>query len=362
MTLEQLGWNLFFEKKFEEYKEQGFCAARVAREHKNLYWLFTEAGEEMAILSDKLFMNAFTSIELPAVGDWVVYDRKPDFERLFIEGILPRQSKFSRKGKNTYGRNYTKDGTSDEQIISANIDTVFLVISLDRDFNQRKIERYLTLIWDSCSNPVIILNKADQCEDIEYYRSEAEAVAMGIPIHIVSALENTGIDELLPFIETGKTITFIGSSGTGKSSIINRIMGEERQYVSHVREGDNRGRHTTTSREMIFTPNGSIIIDNPGMRDIQLSVSEETLDRTFSDIAELILQCKFRNCRHETEPGCAIREAIENGELSQERYESYQKMQREVRFQEKRKKQREKFIENARSQQRVQGIKIKKHR
>ena len=362
MKLEEFGWNSYFEERYEEYKEEGLIIARVAWEQKNLYGIFTESGEEQAILSDSLFMNAFSSIELPAVGDWILCRRKEDFDKLFIERILPRRSKFSRKGKNTYGRNYQKEGSSDEQIISANIDTVFLVVSMDRDFNLRKIERYLTLIWDSGSNPVIILNKADQCDYPQWYFTETESVSLGIPVHVVSALKNEGITELEKYLQSGKTVTLIGSSGAGKSSIINCIIGEEKQYVSYLREGDKRGRHTTTTREMIIITGGGILIDNPGMRDIQLSVSETTLDRTFYDIVELEKQCRFRNCEHDTEPGCAIKQAIEDGELEAERFENYQKLQREVRFQERRNKQRQKFIDNARSQQKHQDIKIKKHR
>ena len=362
MKLEEFGWNSYFAEKYEDYKEEGLIIARVAREQKNLYGIFTESGEEQAILSDSLFMSSFSSIELPAVGDWVLCRQQQDFDKLFIEKILPRRSKFSRKGKNTYGRNYQKEGSSDEQIISANIDTVFLVISMDRDFNLRKIERYLTMIWDSGSNPVIILNKADQCDDPQWYADETESVSLGIPVHVVSALKNEGIMELQKYLQNGKTVTLIGSSGAGKSSIINCLMGEEKQYVSYVREGDKRGRHTTTTREMIILESGGILIDNPGMRDIQLSVNETTLDRTFYDIVELEKKCKFRNCKHDTEPGCAVRQAIEDGELEAERFENYQKLLREVRFQERRNKQRKKFIDNARSQQKHQGIKIKKHR
>lgn len=362
MKLEELGWNSFFAEKYEAYKVAGLVAARVAKEQKNLYSVFTESGEKQAILSDQLFMNAFSNTELPAVGDWVLCRHQDNYGKLFIERILPRQSKFSRKGKNTYGRNYQKEGSSDEQIISANIDTVFLVISMDRDFNLRKVERYLTLIWDSGSNPVIVLNKADEADDPDWFREETEKVSLGIPVHVVSALKKEGIDELRQYLQPGKTVTLIGSSGVGKSSIINCLTGAESQYVSYVRKGDKRGRHTTTTREMILLPDGGILIDNPGMRDIQLSVSETTLDRTFNDIVELEHKCKFRNCKHDTEPGCAIKQAIADGELEAERFESYQKLQREVRFHEKRNKQRQKFIDNARSQQRVQGIKIKKHR
>jgi len=362
LSLEELGWNDFFAEKSAMYIDKGWSAGRIAREQKNMYWLFSENAEEPAMMSDKLFMSIFSSVELPAVGDWVLFRREENFEKVIIEAILPRMNKFSRKGKDSFGRNYSKRGSSDEQVISANIDTVFMVMSLDRDFNLRKLERYLALIWDCGSNPVIVLNKADQCEDVENYLEEAEAVAQGMPVHVVSALENTGIDELLKYIESGKTVTFVGSSGVGKSSIINRIVGEEKQYVSYVREGDKRGRHTTTTREMILLNSGGILIDNPGMRDIKLAVNEETLDRTFSDITELFSQCKFRNCRHETEPGCAVIAAIESGELSAERYENYLKLQREVKFFEKRKKQRDLFIYNAQSQQRVLDVRIKKHR
>ena len=218
MSLEELGWNDYFAEKSVAYNDKGWNAGRIAREKKNLYWLYSENGEEMAIMSDKLFLSIFSSVELPAIGDWVLFRREDNFEKVIIETILPRKSKFSRKGKDSYGRNYCKDGSSDEQIISANIDTVFLVMSLDRDFNLRKLERYLALIWDSGSNPVIVLNKADQCSEVEYFLEEAKSVIQGMPVHVISALENYGIEELLKYIEPGKTITFVGSSGVGKSA------------------------------------------------------------------------------------------------------------------------------------------------
>lgn len=362
VNLYDLGWNKFFEACMKDYEHENYSPGRIAKEFKNLYWIYSEKGEEQAILSDKLFMSIFSNVELPAVGDWVVFSRKDNFEKLVIEKVLPRQTKFSRKGKNTYGRNFSKEGSSEEQIISANVNTVFLVMSLDRDFNERKLERYLTLVWDSGSEPVIVLNKADQCDNTGEYKARAENVSCGVPVLITSAENNEGIDELRKYIIPGKTITLTGSSGVGKSSLINCIAGEEKQYVSHVREGDKRGRHTTTNREMIILPEGGILIDNPGMRDIKLSVDEEILDKTFSDITELFTKCRFRNCRHETEPGCAVREALENGSLSYDRWENYLKLQREALHYTRRKKQREKFIDNARSMQKHKGLKIKKHR
>ncbi|MDD3051293.1 MAG: ribosome small subunit-dependent GTPase A [Candidatus Cloacimonetes bacterium] len=348
MNLSDLGWKDFFENSFSEYKTIGYQAGRVAFETKNKYLIFCENGEKEAILSDKLWKGAFYRSELPAVGDWVAFSEIENSEQVKIQAVLPRFSKFSRKAVNTYGRNFDKGGGSEEQIISVNVDTIFLVISMDRDFNLRKIERYLTMIWDSGANPVIVLNKSDLTSHPEEYINDVQAITMGLPVISMSAAQKNGIEKIIDHIQTGKTISLIGSSGVGKSTIINALLDEDKMYVSANRETDKRGRHTTTHRELILLPDGGILIDNPGMRDIKSIASEEALDETFSDVTELISQCRFKNCQHDTEPDCAVKEAIRIGTLSAERYESYLKLQREIAYYSKRKFFRKKYEESGR--------------
>lgn len=361
MNLFDLGWNEDLQKNLEKIEVKNVFPGRVIAEQKNLYDVLTDNGEFKAVLEDKLWFNAFDRLELPTVGDWVLLSEKDGLDQLKIYSIMERKSKLARHSIASHGRAIDKPGTSEEQLIAANIDTVILVIALDFDYNLRKIERYLTLIWDSGANPVIVLNKADECENPEELKAEVEAISYGIPVFTMSAKNGEGIEQLNEYLEKGKTITFIGSSGVGKSTIINQLAGEDLMETNEVREADRRGRHTTTHRQMIFLPQGGIVIDNPGMRDIKIIGTEETINQTFQDIVELQKYCKFRNCQHDTEPGCAIKEAIANGELSEKRYKSYLKLKREIKYLERRKKQRDLYHYNARSKQRVLGEKIKKH-
>jgi len=363
--IKDYGWNEFFETNFEKYKnneELNYQPARVTKESKNQYWLMTELGEVKAILSTKLFMDTFSRDQLPVVGDWVAVSILENSGENFIEAVLPRKTKLMRKGKDTFGRNYTKAGDTSIQIISSNIDTVFYVASLDdRDFNLTKIERYLMMLYESGAKPVLILNKKDLCPEYKYYIEEIKKVSSDLPVHAVSAVDFDGIDELYDYLEEGKTVSFIGSSGVGKSSIINALMDDESMFVSTIREDDKRGKHTTTHREMLLFPEGGILIDNPGIRDLKPVASVEALETTFDDIVELERQCKFSNCKHNSEPGCAVIEAIETEELDERRYENYLNLKRETEFFEKRAELREKFLEKAAKKEKKGGKKIKKH-
>lgn len=323
MNLELLGWESFFSKNFSSQFQDGYTVGRVAIEQKNTYILYTEFGELSAEVSGKMRHQASGRQDFPAVGDWVAFSRSGGESRAIIQKILPRKSKFSRK---------TVGAVTDEQIVATNIDTVFLVSGLDNDFNKRRIERYLILVWESGANPVIVLNKADLCDEVEQRQTEVETIASGVPIVVLSAVENKGLDGLIPYLGTGQTVALIGSSGVGKSTITNQLVGQDIQAVQSVRLGDNRGRHTTTHRELIILPSGGLLIDTPGMREIQMWGSADGLQETFADIESLGTLCRFRNCQHEQEPGCAVQQALFDGTLDEERLRNYQKLQQELNY------------------------------
>jgi ribosome biogenesis GTPase / thiamine phosphate phosphatase len=323
LKLEQLGWNSFFIKSFKQYDQEEFTVGRVILEHKHLYRIMTEYGELLGDLAGKLRFHAAGREDFPAVGDWVVIRPRVDEKKATIQAILPRKSKFSRK---------TAGEATEEQIVAANVDTVFLVSALNQDFNVRRIERYLIMAWESGANPVIILNKADLCPNVDDFVTEVESIAFGVPIHTISALHQDGLDVLNQYLLPGKTIALLGSSGVGKSTLMNRLLGKEEQKVQEVRAGDDRGRHTTTYRELFVLPSGACVIDTPGMRELQLWEGEAGFQETFEDIQELASQCYFRDCQHGSEPKCAVKAAIAAGTLTQDRYESYIKLQRELAF------------------------------
>ena len=361
-TIIDYGWDEFFEKSFEPYKALNCIPARVTKESINQYWLMTDEGEIKSILSTKFFMSTFGKEQLPVVGDWTAVKKPEGSEEYFIEGVLPRKTKLIRKGKDTFGRNFEKAGDGGIRIISSNIDTVFYVAAMDhRDFNLTKIERYIVMLHESGAEPVLILNKKDICPDYEDYIAQIKKISGDLPVYAVSAVDFDGIDGLLEYLKPGKTVSFIGSSGVGKSSIINALMGEDIMFVSDIRTADRRGKHTTTHREMLLFPEGGILIDNPGIRDLKPVASQEALENTFEDVVTLESQCRFSNCRHQTEPGCAINEALESGELTAKRYENYIKLKRESAFFEKRSKQREKFLQKAFEKEKQGAMKIKQH-
>ncbi|HEU5139422.1 MAG TPA: ribosome small subunit-dependent GTPase A [Bacillales bacterium] len=339
MNLKALGWNERLEEAFAAYKAEGFIAARVALEHKEMYQLYTESGETLGEITGNFRFRAYDREDYPAVGDWVAVKEQPGGQKASIYAILPRQSKFSRKAAGT---------DVSEQIIAANVNTVFLVNALNHDFNVRRIERYLTITWESGANPVIILSKADLCADIEEKIAEVETVAFGVPVHVISAARNEGLEELERYFQQNETVALLGSSGVGKSTLINRLYGEDIQSVKEIREDDGRGRHTTTHRELILLPGGGILIDTPGMRELQLWESEESLSHSFADIEELADQCRFRDCRHESEPGCAVKSAIEDGHLDESRFNNYLKLQRELAFLERKNNKKARLEEKER--------------
>jgi ribosome biogenesis GTPase len=328
-TLLEMGWCDFFEEQVEE-QDRDFIAARVAEENRGLYRILCRQGELQAELSGKMRHVTESRDGLPAVGDWVLTQTRPGEGRGTIQRVLRRKGKFSRK---VAGRK------TEEQIVAANVDVVFLVSSLNREFSARRMERYLTLAWDSGAKPVIVLNKADLCEDAEELRSQTEAVAMGARVVLTSATRGDGIEEMRALLRGGGegeqscvTAALLGSSGVGKSSLINALLGSVRLATQAVRDGDDRGRHTTTSRQLLLVPSGGVLIDTPGMRELQLWDAADGIGRTFGDIQELAASCKFRDCRHQGEPGCAVRAAVDRKILDAARVENFHKLEREERF------------------------------
>ena len=323
-NLEELGWDAYFREHFRLLEVPGSVPARVVSEEKRSYQVFSRDGELSVEISGKMRYLAETLDQYPAIGDWVVVKPQIEESKGVIHAILPRRSKFSRKAAGA---------RTEEQVVAANVDTVFIVSGLDggRNLNPRRIERYLTLAWNSGALPVIVLNKIDLCPDVDGCLRDVASVTSGVAVHPVSATERVGLDALWGYLTPGKTAAFLGSSGVGKSALINALLGVARQGVGQVRESDGKGRHTTSRRELILLPGGGAVIDTPGMREIQMWSDEDSPQQVFDDIEALAGGCRFTDCRHRTEPGCAIMASIESGELDVARLQSYRKLQRELR-------------------------------
>ncbi len=325
MSLESIGYNRQLAEALEELELQDAQSGRVVRQSAYSYRIQCENGEMAAEPTGKV-----KAADLPAVGDWVAVRPPATGEMGTILAILPRKSAFSRKSAGK---------TVNEQVVAANIDEVLIVTDLDQDFNLRRIERYITLVYNSGAGPVVVLNKTDLAADVETFITRTQAVSPGIPVYAVSAEENHGIEQLEVHLGYGKTVAFLGSSGVGKSTIINRLLGEDRMEVGEVRKADGKGRHTTTHRELVKLPGGGAVIDNPGMREIQVWGDEGGLADAFPEIDDLAAACRFRDCRHDSEGGCAVREVLDSGRLDTARFDSYMKLRAEFENLERRRSQ-----------------------
>jgi ribosome biogenesis GTPase len=322
MDLRQLGWTTFFAESFQPFAEDGFEAARVFIGHRCGYQLISARGELVAEVSGRFRHEAARPADFPAVGDWVAMAPVEGEAKAVIHAVLPRRTKFSRGAAGD---------RAEEQILASNIDDVFIVASLNAELNLRRIERYLTLAWESGANPVLILTKADLCDTLAEILPGVEEAARGVPVHAVSSVTGQGMDRLAAYLGRGRTVALLGSSGVGKSTLINHFFGEELLAIQPVREKDDKGRHTTTHRELIALPCGGLVIDTPGLRELQLWDGAEGVVDAFTDIESLARQCRFRDCGHMAEPGCAVRRAVESGALERARLESHQKLAHEAR-------------------------------
>ena len=299
-----------------QYPEQ--TVGRVTLQEKGMYRIRTAMGEQNALVSGKFQYDAQSASDYPAVGDYVTAGCAGG-DTAIIDQVLPRKSLFVRKAAGT---------SKAEQVVAANIDTVFLCMSLNNDFNLRRLERYLAVAWESGADPVVVLTKADLCANLAQKQREVEAITMGVDILTASAMEADGYRQIMSYVTEGRTVAFVGSSGVGKSTLINRLLGEERLATGGLRN-DNKGRHTTTHRELLFLPGGAMVIDTPGMRELSMWDTASGVEQTFTDIEALAAQCRFRNCSHTSEPGCAVRAAIRSGDLDGGHWLSYQKLKNE---------------------------------
>ncbi|WP_312701371.1 ribosome small subunit-dependent GTPase A [Sedimentibacter sp.] len=316
INMKEYGLSERFINESTLYENQSI--GRIASQDKGLYKLISENGELRAQISGKFRYNASGVSDYPAVGDFVIFDENEGGNAI-INYVLTRKSAFIRKAAGT---------SNNEQIVASNIDTVFICMSLNNDFNIRRLERYISVGWDSGATPVIVLTKADLCSDYDDIMKELEDIAIGIDIIVTSSLKDDVLS-VKKYIGEGQTIAFIGSSGVGKTTLINKLIGEEIFETRGLRN-DDRGRHTTTSRELILLPSGGVVIDTPGMRELGLEGAD--LSKAFADIDELSESCKFSDCTHKKEPGCAVRQAVESGLLTEDRLASYFKLNKELRY------------------------------
>jgi ribosome biogenesis GTPase / thiamine phosphate phosphatase len=321
-SLDSLGYTPELAAALARIEGEGLEPGRVVTGHQQLHRVAAADGEFLAEVAGSLRHAARGAEDLPAVGDWVALRLRAGERRALIQAVLPRRTAFVRRaaGDRTVA-----------QVLAANVDTVFLVMGLDADFNPRRLERALVLAWQSGAQPVVLLNKADLCDDVAARRSEAERVAVDVPVRVIAAKPGQDLDALTPWLEPGRTVVLLGSSGVGKSTIVNRLLGRDKQRTAAVRAGDQRGRHTTSQRELIPLPGGALLIDTPGLREVQLWAEGTSIDAAFEDVKALAAGCRFADCSHVLEPSCAVRSAVAEGRLDPARLASFLRLQGELR-------------------------------
>ena len=311
-ALEELGWDADWQSSLGQLEDDDLVPARIAAQHRGAYLVWSADGERRARAAGRLFYAHEVGAPIPAVGDWV------GLRETTITSILPRRSAFIRKRAGL---------GSDEQVLAANVDAAFLLAGLDDDFSLRRLERYITTAWDSGAEPIVVLTKADLCSDVGEAVLEVERVAIGVPVYPVSNVTGIGVEALEPHLRAGRTVVLLGSSGVGKSTLLNRLAGTELMRTAAV-AADGTGRHTTTHRELVQLPSGALAIDTPGLRELQFW--EGDLSAAFEDIELLAADCRFRDCAHAREPGCAVMSAVDQGRLELDRLRSWRKLQREL--------------------------------
>lgn len=326
-TLERWGWNEDWSGRFAPYEKTNCLPGRVTVEHRGLYHYYGPHGEGVACVSGRLRHGAIGRADFPAVGDWVALRASADAGPAVIEGVLERTNKLSRKSAGESG---------DEQLLAANLDVLFLITSLNLDLNPSRLERFLAAAALPGCQPVLLLTKSDLCDSAAAAVADLRARLGDLPVHAVSALTGDGLDALVPYLSGSRTVAMLGSSGVGKSTLLNRLLGLDRQEVSPVRADDDRGRHTTTRRELVVLPSGGLLIDSPGIRELQLWAEGADVDAAFNDVARLAADCSFTDCSHVHEPRCGVLRALAEGRLDQARYDSFLKLRRELAYEEAR--------------------------
>ncbi len=361
MTLRELGWDEATAGHFARFASVARVQpARVAVEFNHIYRVLSapapddgadvQAEEVEAVAAGRLKHQATSRSQLPAVGDWVAVRLEPDGRRGRIVAVLPRRSQFSRKAAGE---------VTDQQVVAANVDLVFIVMALDADFSLRRLERYLLLARESGAQPVVLLTKPDLCEDVVSRVADVTAVCAGSPVHVINPLSGEGTETVRGYLPPGSTGALLGSSGVGKSTIINRLIGADVRKTRAVREADSKGRHTTTHRELVALPGAGLVIDTPGMRELQLWEATDAVRGTFDDIEALAGGCHFADCRHDNEPRCAVKDAAARGVLAAGRLDSYRKLQEELVFLAR--QQDERALIESKRRARVQGKAIKQY-
>ena len=322
MSLADLGWDDRFAAAYEPWRSMtDVHPGRVAIEFNQIFRIYVDDGELDAVTAGRLKHRASSRAELPAVGDWVAVRKRPAEHRAVILAMLPRRSAFIRRAAGE---------PTGQQVVAANVDLVFIVMGLDRDYNLRRLERYLLMARESGASPAILLTKPDLCADLSARIREVTTLAGDVVVHVVNAKAGEGLEQIRGHFAPGRTAALLGSSGVGKTTIINRLVGADTRRTQEVRAADSRGRHTTTHRELVMLPDGGLIVDTPGMRELQLWDASEAVRETFDDIEALAADCHFTNCRHRDEPRCAVKAAVAEGTVRAERLDSYLKLQNEL--------------------------------